>query len=144
MLCMSKLAIALAIGIASASTIGGSYLFVKLKPQMRNWHVFTQLSFYSIMVLLKHSSNYNRTYPNQFFLFHYGTTESSAPGRPEAVVSPFSFHYGTMQTLSNSCSVPQPPIMSPLYICRQQSKGSLNIYNSSLRLSSGASARQVA
>jgi hypothetical protein len=53
MLSMSKLAIALAIGIASASIIGGSYLFVKLKAQMRNWHVFTQLSFYSIMVLLK-------------------------------------------------------------------------------------------
>ena len=89
MLSMSKLAIALAIGIASASIIGGSYVFVKLKPQMRNWHVFTQLSFYSIMVLLKHSSNYNRTYPNQFFLFHYGTTETKRAVRPELWRPPF-------------------------------------------------------
>ena len=89
MLSMSKLAIALAIGIASASIIGGSYLFVKLKAQMRNWHVFTQLSFYSIMVLLKHSSNYNRTYPNQFFLFHYGTTETKRAVRPELWRPPF-------------------------------------------------------
>ncbi|MGA7900753.1 MAG: hypothetical protein WCA39_18045, partial [Nitrososphaeraceae archaeon] len=56
-------AIALAIGIASASIIGGGYVFVKLKPQMRNWHVFTQLSFYSSMVLLKLSAPSRLTLP---------------------------------------------------------------------------------